>query len=500
MGMLEKWEASIRRLEVEYKEKMSDGLKAGILLEMMPATVTEVMTQRIKEEDDYATVKECLLRYIETKAYFGGTAPVDVDNLNRLEIHEGQQGHLEQEGHHEEHGDVNALGKGAGGKGGYGHKGGGSNWTQFHGTCNICGAWGHKAAQCPTKVSCWHCGAQGHRVAQCPVKDAEMKGKGKGMQNGKGYFDKGNSKGEQWKGDGKGKGPGPYGKGKGKYGKGYSWDLKGLWENDEDNAETENAQDAWSLSLFNLSESQALVIKHDTLPPPPEPTWEKVTPSRSSRGKRQRTPTLPKCSYSYTCGERQQTNPFSILGCLTENDEDKTEIWDEKNIKDVTGELHALFDHDQELHYVPKGPKWTRIESVMGSGAAESVAPLSMAPWIDAEESDGSRRGQTYMSASGEKLPNLGEKQLDVVTSEGKTARATFQCADVTRALCAVSKICDKGNKVIFEASGGYIESANGQRTKFRRENNVHVLEMYSLAAEGPELAHQSGFNRQSAW
>ena len=66
------------------------------------------------------------------------------------------------------------------------------------------------------------------------------------------------------------------------------------------------------------------------------------------------------------------------------------------------------------------------------------------------------------MSAGGEKLPNLGQKRLEVVTSEGNPATATFQCADVTRALCAVSRICDKGNRVIFEASGGYIESPIG--------------------------------------
>jgi len=118
---------------VDYKETMSDGLQAGILLEMMPSAVTEVMTQRIKEEDDYSTVKDCLLRYIETKEDFGGVTPMDVD---RLEIEEGHD--------HEHGGEVNAMGKG-GAKGGYNAKGGG----QFPGVCNRCGEWGTRRCSAP---------------------------------------------------------------------------------------------------------------------------------------------------------------------------------------------------------------------------------------------------------------------------------------------------------------------------------------------------------------
>ena len=95
------------------------------------------------------------------------------------------------------------------------------------------------------------------------------------------------------------------------------------------------------------------------------------------------------------------------------------------------------------------------------------------------------------MSACGEKLPNLGEKQMKVWTNEGKPAMATFQCADVTRPLCSVSKICDHGNRVVFEGQGGFIENKSGVRTSFKRENNV---EMH--AKKPGELA--SGFARPS--
>ena len=105
----------------------------------------------------------------------------------------------------------------------------------------------------------------------------------------------------------------------------------------------------------------------------------------------------------------------------------------------------------------------------------------------------GAEGGQTYPSASGDRLPNLGEKKLEVTTSDGQAATATHQVADVTRALCAVSRICDKGNTVTFQAEGGFIDNPDGVRTHFRRENNVYVMDLHVK-----EPLAQSVFGRQS--
>ena len=78
------------------------------------------------------------------------------------------------------------------------------------------------------------------------------------------------------------------------------------------------------------------------------------------------------------------------------------------------------------------------------------------------------------MSACGEKLTNLGKKQQKVWTNEGKLAMATFQCADVTRPLCSVSKICDERNRFVF-GHGDFIESQSGVRTSFKWKNNLQA-------------------------
>ena len=75
-------------------------------------------------------------------------------------------------------------------------------------------------------------------------------------------------------------------------------------------------------------------------------------------------------------------------------------------------ESSGLFEVDNSICHL--NDQWTKIEAVMDSGAAEWVAFADVAPWVPISESACSRRGQTYMSARGENLRNLGEKQMTV--------------------------------------------------------------------------------------
>ena len=118
----------------------------------------------------------------------------------------------------------------------------------------------------------------------------------------------------------------------------------------------------------------------------------------------------------------------------------------EPEVKNKQEILGAFFDKNESINHLQE-PEWVTIEVVMDSGAAESVAPSEVAPWIETKESPGSREGREYLSASGDVLRNLGEKDLDVYTGEGVPATTTFQIADVTRPLCSIAKVCDKGNR-----------------------------------------------------
>ena len=89
-------------------------------------------------------------------------------------------------------------------------------------------------------------------------------------------------------------------------------------------------------------------------------------------------------------------------------------------------------------------PEWTRIRTVMDSGAAENVGPPTMAPLVPTRDSPGSLRGQAYLAAGHERIPNLGQQTLNVVTNEGNSTQTVYQIAEVTRPSTAVGTTCDK--------------------------------------------------------
>ena len=125
-------------------------------------------------------------------------------------------------------------------------------------------------------------------------------------------------------------------------------------------------------------------------------------------------------------------------------------------------------------------PEWTRLRTVMDSGAAESVGPPSMAPGVPIHESPGSRRGQAYIAAGHERIPNMGQQVLSVVTNEGHEAQALYQIAEVTRPLTAVGSTCDRGNVVIYGPHGGCILNLeSGVQTDFTRRGGIYELDLW---------------------
>ena len=72
----------------------------------------------------------------------------------------------------------------------------------------------------------------------------------------------------------------------------------------------------------------------------------------------------------------------------------------------------------------------------------------------------------------------MGEKRVRVKTKENIRCGLTFQVAKVKKALASVARICDQGNRVVYEAEEGYIENKkSGKRINLERRNNVYVLE-----------------------
>jgi hypothetical protein len=386
------------------------------------------------------------------------------------------------------------------------------------GLCFNCGEHGHLARECPSKGKgkgkdgknsskgfpgeCWVCNEYGHSARFCP--------KGSGKNGGK---DKGYNKG--------------YGKSKGydnssKGGKGKGWGAYAVYD------------DHWSgwdsgyhehLPICGVSDFEVVPGEFkpkQMVPNPPGLVQQNRFAALHAEDDADDDLSLMDDFFPGLCaGERVSERCISGIlrgmshGARTSvprgqypckvvpspGSSPHTKVMDRENVEEKMkehfkevrfAEVGALFVPEvEEVNHV-KEVKWAKLEAVVDSGAAESVAPSSMAPWLPTVPSEGSRRGQCYLSASGTKLENKGEKQFDMVTAEGNWGQATFQVAEVTRPLCSVTKICDRGNKVVFEKDGGYIYNyATGVQTRFGRQNNVYVMEMY--------VEEPSGFAGQRA-
>jgi hypothetical protein len=421
---------------------MAKVTKMNSLRQLVPKEL-EVDITRLTHLDTWAAMKKYVLDQVVVRRepYFiqntggkkhdHGVVPMDVGNVMNQESDD------ENKSYEEENQDSSGLNA---------FKGSGKG---FAGNCHYCWKFGHRMNECHQKTA---------DMAKSKGKGFDQdKGKGKGNDSGfKGYGKGNGSKGDK----GYGKGPwthwspprwAPWGKAAGK---GLSY-----WGEDPNYGSTA------SMPLFSLSTS---------------------------------TPVQTKNQFEVLNEEEEEEIEIGELDVISANNIEWPELRLEKDIftvkpvkkqklkktdfKDFVHYLGAP-DVEQVLNHVGENG-WSSISAIMDSGAAESVAPLDFVKHIPIKESEGSRRGQVYHAADGNKIANRGEKVIEAVTEDGLRYHATYQIAAVTRPLNSISKICDQGNMVIFNRKGGYVlNEVTGEQTHFSREQGVYV--MHSWIHEG---------------
>ena len=79
------------------------------------------------------------------------------------------------------------------------------------------------------------------------------------------------------------------------------------------------------------------------------------------------------------------------------------------------------------------------------------------------------------------------------MTEDGGSSSMIFQITDVKKPLCSISKICDRGNRVVFGRNGGVIHNLRtDQLTPFPRTGAIYTMDFYVRAPPNPT----SGFGR----
>ena len=119
------------------------------------------------------------------------------------------------------------------------------------------------------------------------------------------------------------------------------------------------------------------------------------------------------------------------------------------------------------------------VRAVVDSGAAESVTP----PGVFADPvvpSAMSRAGQSYTSANGSPIANLGRTTVHFRTPDGDRVGMHFQVGEgLTQPLVSVAGLVDAGNLVAFDKQGGWIHQVStGRRIRIPRVGNTFFLDM----------------------
>ena len=104
------------------------------------------------------------------------------------------------------------------------------------------------------------------------------------------------------------------------------------------------------------------------------------------------------------------------------------------------------------------------------------MAPNDMAPGYQVVAGPGSKRGQKYVSASGDEIANEGEQRLPMVKNSGVVTEQKWQLGAVTRPLQSVGETYDAGNRVVFGRGGGIIPEFTPAPTSANRESDVQRL------------------------
>ena len=159
--------------------------------------------------------------------------------------------------------------------------------------------------------------------------------------------------------------------------------------------------------------------------------------------------------------------------------------------------IDAVIRRDQN------GMTWEKVTITADSGAAESVIPRDLIKSVPIKDNDAARNGVTYFAANGTPIPVYGEQDVHGRDNAGQHVSMKLVCADVKKPLASVAKMVNKGNRVIFDRNGSYIENERtGGKTLLMERNGVYVFDVWVPKVEAKvnelnDLRQAAGFARQ---
>ena len=413
--MIEVWEDRMAKLLSEYGEEISGKMKVAVLYAMLPKDLQERVLDKCTVNWDagksdqeaakvYTQVRDEVKNIAKSRREMITPKPMDVD-----EVKAGwEEGGDEDQGD-EDH-NINFVGKGKG------------------------------------KGKCWTCGEVGHRAAECQKGGWNNKGKGKGMQ-----FGKGGAWNEYSKGAKGGVTPMP----RACFGCGSTSHLLKDCPSKVTHKVQEVRDDEEDVEILFIGHTEAVELNK----------WETVKGRWSTKNleKIGKPPGL----------EDRSTNKFKVL----EVDEEDDEICHVCTVEDCRVGKSKVTDNPGK---VEKKKVWASLgvgDIVVDSAADESCWPKGQG---DAFETKPSRKCISLRTANGGEMGHYGEKEITFRSGgDDEIVGLKFQVTDVKKPLLAVRRLVERGNVVSFgpEPSQNFIQNlTSGKKIMMEKHGGAFII------------------------
>ena len=205
-------------------------------------------------------------------------------------------------------------------------------------------------------------------------------------------------------------------------------------------------------------------------PPTPAPTTEAVSQDVSVRSKKA-------VKGQAVNGQKTSLVKRTYSQVVKDLDEDGFKLVMSKKEKKETRRVSSLGIRMPEgLKSVEEVPEWEVLEMAVDSGASESVVSDEMLTRVTTVKGDAMKKGVQYEVADGTLIPNLGEKKFIAASDNGVARQMRAQACEVNKALLSVHRVVQAGNRVVFAASGSYVQDERTEnRWPSKEKEGVHV-------------------------
>ena len=100
--------------------------------------------------------------------------------------------------------------------------------------------------------------------------------------------------------------------------------------------------------------------------------------------------------------------------------------------------------------------KWIKVEAEVDTGACIPMMPKNIAKHLPIRESEGSKKGAKYVSASDDYIYNEGESEVIFANDNGEWRKSIVQRGDVNKTLMAGGAWQTRGTHCYSPGMGGW--------------------------------------------